>query len=141
MINEAPSVSSQVDEEKTVSLKEVDAEKTETIYPSAQSSEKKATEEIKKPVKTLNKTRVLKRKRNTITSTKWEETCYVCNEYGDLICCDGCPNVAHLFCVCLEVNFYLSRLSQINGSVSFARKRKTNLKRKINDTYLIVNKI
>jgi len=34
---------------------------------------------------------------------KWKEICYICSAYGDLICCDSCSNVAHLFCACIEV--------------------------------------
>lgn len=28
----------------------------------------------------------------------WNETCLHCNEFGDLICCEDCPNVTHLSC-------------------------------------------
>jgi hypothetical protein len=46
----------------------------------------------------------------TSQSTKgkkdWKETCYICDEYGELVCCDGCTNVAHLFCACLSVSHY-----------------------------------
>ncbi len=32
----------------------------------------------------------------------WNEKCLYCNGYGDLICCDDCPNVAHLYCAKLK---------------------------------------
>ena len=32
----------------------------------------------------------------------WNEKCLYCNEYGDLICCEDCPNVAHLSCAKLK---------------------------------------
>lgn len=28
--------------------------------------------------------------------------CMVCMDGGDLLCCDGCPNAVHPFCVGLE---------------------------------------
>lgn len=28
----------------------------------------------------------------------WNETCMYCNEFGELICCEDCPNVTHLSC-------------------------------------------
>jgi hypothetical protein len=109
------------DNEKTVSLcpEAMDIEKTESIIPSANNSDKKkkpnkvvknlrekAVKENKE--KTTNKKDNLdKRKRNTgpreTVGKDWRETCYICTGYGDLICCDGCTNVAHIFCACLEV--------------------------------------
>ena len=50
------------------------------------------------------------RKRNFKTNengkkkfTEWEETCYVCHDYGKLICCEECKNVSHLECSKLNV--------------------------------------
>ena len=105
VLNEArESEPSQNDQEKTVSMMEVDAEKTESVIPSVQSSEKKIEKRpAKRPSQAGSSVRILKRKRNPTTSNKWAETCYVCGEYGDLLCCDGCPNVVHLFCACLQV--------------------------------------
>jgi hypothetical protein len=34
---------------------------------------------------------------------EWNETCYVCNDFGELICCEECPNVVHVFCASLNV--------------------------------------
>ena len=34
---------------------------------------------------------------------EWNETCYICNDFGELICCEECPNVVHLFCAFLNV--------------------------------------
>ena len=31
-------------------------------------------------------------------NAKWDDACMVCKEYGNLICCEKCPNVIHLFC-------------------------------------------
>ena len=28
----------------------------------------------------------------------WNDKCMICGEYGDLMCCEDCPNVAHLSC-------------------------------------------
>ena len=28
----------------------------------------------------------------------WNDKCMVCGEYGDLMCCEDCPNVIHLSC-------------------------------------------
>lgn len=33
------------------------------------------------------------------TSREWDEYCFVCNDGGNVICCDGCTNVAHLNCL------------------------------------------
>ena len=33
---------------------------------------------------------------------KWNDDCYKCGEEGDLLCCDTCPNVAHLACIGLK---------------------------------------
>ncbi len=52
-----------------------------------------------------------KRKRNAtpkdLTLTEWRDTCYICLEYGDLVCCDGCNNAAHLFCAYLDVIYFI----------------------------------
>ena len=39
--------------------------------------------------------RNLKPKKKTID---WNDRCMYCGEYGDLMCCEDCPNVAHLEC-------------------------------------------
>jgi len=33
---------------------------------------------------------------------EWNDLCFVCGEYGDIICCDTCTNAAHLSCVGLK---------------------------------------
>lgn len=33
------------------------------------------------------------------TSREWDEYCFICNDGGNVICCDGCTNVAHLACL------------------------------------------
>jgi len=43
--------------------------------------------------------KTLKKKKKTID---WNEKCMVCGEYGDLMCCEDCPNVAHLGCTKLD---------------------------------------
>ena len=32
----------------------------------------------------------------------WNDRCMFCNEYGDVMCCEDCPNVAHLECTKLD---------------------------------------
>jgi hypothetical protein len=34
---------------------------------------------------------------------EWQEKCYICKKGGNLICCDGCTQVAHVFCTGLRV--------------------------------------
>lgn len=34
---------------------------------------------------------------------EWNETCYLCGDFGELICCEECPNVSHLMCASLNV--------------------------------------
>lgn len=34
---------------------------------------------------------------------EWNETCFVCDDFGELICCDHCSNVAHLDCAGLKL--------------------------------------
>ena len=43
----------------------------------------------------LRKTKKEKEKKKCID---WNETCMHCGEFGDLICCEDCPNVTHLQC-------------------------------------------
>ncbi|TDH69641.1 hypothetical protein CCR75_002822 [Bremia lactucae] len=33
---------------------------------------------------------------------EWDEDCYLCNEGGELVCCDGCPHVFHYSCIGLR---------------------------------------
>ena len=33
----------------------------------------------------------------------WNVECMFCGEFGDLLCCEECPNVAHLTCTKLKV--------------------------------------
>lgn len=34
---------------------------------------------------------------------EWNETCYICSDFGELICCEECPNVVHQLCAQLNV--------------------------------------
>ena len=34
-----------------------------------------------------------------ISQQSWEEYCYVCQDGGNVMCCEGCPQVAHYKCV------------------------------------------
>jgi hypothetical protein len=48
--------------------------------------------------------RLLNRKEGKKKDEKfWEDTCYLCGEHGNLICCEGCEHVAHFKCVGLKV--------------------------------------
>lgn len=118
----------EMNDDKTVSYTpdQMDVDKTETIVQSANTSEKKikpdkANEIVPRKTAGRKKTDqkseqkkdpcdvaagLNKRKRTAapkdLRAREWRETCYICDEYGDLICCDGCSNVAHKFCACLE---------------------------------------
>ena len=43
--------------------------------------------------------KTLQKKKKTID---WNDRCMFCGEYGDLMCCEDCPNVAHLECTNLD---------------------------------------
>jgi hypothetical protein len=118
-------------DEKTVSIApdQMDVDKTESILQSNNNSDKKQLRDraVKNNLN-LNETNLFKereivkesfgnnkKKRAPVVDKKdkvvkdgkgkdWGETCYVCGEYGDLLCCDTCTNVAHLFCACLDVS-------------------------------------
>lgn len=36
-------------------------------------------------------------------SKEWDEYCYVCNDGGNVLCCEGCTQVAHVSCANLRV--------------------------------------
>ena len=36
-------------------------------------------------------------------SKEWDEYCYVCNDGGNMLCCEGCTKVAHATCAHLKV--------------------------------------
>ena len=36
-------------------------------------------------------------------SKEWDEYCYVCNDGGNMLCCEGCTKVAHASCVNLKI--------------------------------------
>jgi hypothetical protein len=102
------------DNEKTVSYEpdNMDVDKTESFPPSANNSDKKQKPHKEKLSKNANekveeiKTKTRGRRANVpkdLKAKEWQENCYICGEYGDLICCEKCTNVAHLFCACLEV--------------------------------------
>jgi hypothetical protein len=35
----------------------------------------------------------------------------ICDEEGELICCEDCPNVAHMMCLGLKVKLFLKKKS------------------------------
>ena len=43
--------------------------------------------------------KILQKKKKMID---WNDRCMICGEYGDLLCCEDCPNVAHLTCTKLN---------------------------------------
>jgi hypothetical protein len=48
--------------------------------------------------------RLLNRKEGKKKDEKyWQDTCYICGEHGNLICCEGCEHVAHVKCIGLKV--------------------------------------
>ena len=36
-------------------------------------------------------------------SKEWDEYCYVCNDGGNMLCCEGCTKVAHPSCANLKI--------------------------------------
>ena len=36
-------------------------------------------------------------------SKEWDEYCYVCNDGGNMLCCEGCTKVAHASCASLKI--------------------------------------
>jgi hypothetical protein len=94
----------------------IDADKTESIKNISEHSsvkkekcKKKTFNKIKKIKETVPISNLERKKRNAqpkdLRLKDWRETCYICGDYGNLICCEGCTNVSHLFCACLTVKF------------------------------------
>ena len=50
----------------------------------------------------LNSNRITRRLNSEAIKRKWNEKCYICFDFGELICCENCSNVAHKFCACVE---------------------------------------
>ena len=48
------------------------------------------------------KTRLRKNLQKKKKTIDWNDRCMFCGEYGDLMCCEDCPNVAHLECTNLD---------------------------------------
>ncbi len=53
-----------------------------------------------------NEGREGRNKRKTLLKRKkmidWNDRCMHCGDYGDLLCCEDCPNVSHLECAGLS---------------------------------------
>ena len=47
------------------------------------------------PTATASQTQTQPRKK----MIEWNDDCYICDEPGHVICCENCPNVAHLACI------------------------------------------
>ena len=54
---------------------------------------------------------------------EWNELCMFCGEYGDMICCEDCENVAHLACAGLTTEPKVWRCE--NCLVKLANRRIT----------------
>ena len=91
--------------EKKMKNNDDNKDKNETVNINNQKKEQKINKKLNNFNTSINNLK--KKKRNAIpkdlTMTDWCDTCYICLEYGNLICCDGCTNAAHLFCAYLEV--------------------------------------
>lgn len=91
-----------------------DLELNENLNPTPLSDNKRrrvSRSEVAPVIQQENLETFSKKKRKAtakdLKEKNWKQKCYICSEYGDLICCDGCNNVAHLFCACLTVVFIL----------------------------------
>ena len=40
---------------------------------------------------------------DNVSQQSWEEYCYECQDGGNVMCCESCPQVAHYKCVGLKV--------------------------------------
>lgn len=104
----------------------VDIDKTESIKTLSNKSFKNKMNVIKHK---LYKKKIAGNKNKPKHSNKisWSNKCYICRDYGDLICCDSCSNVAHLFCVCLEVlRLLIFRIYQMFGTAKDVHLNRNN---------------
>ena len=52
----------------------------------------------KNGIEGLNNLEIKKPKIKKKKLIEWNVKCMVCHEFGELLCCEDCPNVAHLNC-------------------------------------------
>lgn len=66
-------------------------------------SEEPNSKRLRNKISVNNKNNFIQENAKKKKSIDWSEACYICNDFGDLICCEECTNVVHLFCATLNV--------------------------------------
>jgi hypothetical protein len=96
-------------EDKTISISpdQMDNEIKETMVFSSNKyiGKKPKNKSNKNPDMNNNSVNKNKNGGRNLRARKWRETCYICDEFGNLICCYTCTNVVHQFCACLDVSY------------------------------------
>ena len=57
---------------------------------------------------------------------EWNETCMKCGDFGELICCEDCPNVTHLKCAGLRKEPEIWRCQNCNYKLANRRITRSN---------------
>ena len=83
--------------------RELNKKKVDNLLPEImKNDENKVNENVNKnALEGLNNIEIKKPKIKKKKLIDWNVKCMICHEFGELLCCEDCPNVAHLNCLSL----------------------------------------